>query len=95
MSSLSQIPSSSALKNRFLEILNVNEFTIVSVFFFYINLLQYSYNFDCVCHLQASMDQLSRTSLFSEISDLSITGVDDSDQYKKLDAGTPKIVSLT
>lgn len=43
--------------------------------------------------MQASMDQLSRTSLFSEISDLSITGVDDSDQYKKLDAGTPKIIS--
>ena len=40
------------------------------------------------------MDQLSRTSLFSEISDLSVTGVDDSDQYKKLDAGTSKLVSL-
>ena len=38
------------------------------------------------------MDQLSRTSLFSEISDLSVTGVDDGDQHKALDAGTSKLV---
>ena len=39
------------------------------------------------------MDQLSRTSLFSEISDLSLTGVDDGDQCKKLDSSTSKLVS--
>lgn len=40
------------------------------------------------------MDQLSRTSLFSEISDLSVIGVDaGSDHLKKLDASTTKIVS--
>lgn len=43
--------------------------------------------------LQASMDQLSRTSLFSEISDLSVIGVDaGSDHLKKLDASTTKII---
>ena len=40
------------------------------------------------------MDQLSRTSLFSEISDLSVIGVDaGNDHLKKLDASTTKIVS--
>lgn len=43
--------------------------------------------------MQASMDQLSRTSLFSEISDLSATGVDDVDEpYKKLDAVPTKLI---
>ena len=42
------------------------------------------------------MDQLSRTSLFSEISDLSATGVDDVDEpYKKLDAVPSKLVSCS
>jgi len=36
------------------------------------------------------MDQLSRTSLFSELSDLSVTGVDDGDQCKD---SPPKMVS--
>ena len=40
------------------------------------------------------MDQLSRTSLFSEISDLSVTGLDDDDQHKKLGTGTSRLVSL-
>jgi len=39
------------------------------------------------------MDQLSRTSLFSELSDLSVTGVDDGDQCKDPEANsTPKMV---
>ena len=41
------------------------------------------------------MDQLSRTSLFSEISDLSVTGLDDGDNLKKLDASPSKKVSST
>lgn len=36
------------------------------------------------------MEQLSRTSLFSELSDLSVTGVDDGDQSKD---SSPKMVS--
>ena len=40
------------------------------------------------------MEQLSRTSLFSELSDLSVTGVDDGDQGKDLEVNTPpKMVS--
>ena len=39
------------------------------------------------------MDQLSRTSLFSELSDLSVTGIDDGDQYKNIEANVPKTVS--
>lgn len=43
--------------------------------------------------MQASMDQLSRTSLFSEISDLSVAGVDDVDEpYKKIDAVPSKLI---
>lgn len=41
------------------------------------------------------MDQLSRTSLFSELSDLSVTGIDDGDQYKNIEANVPKTVSKT
>lgn len=42
------------------------------------------------------MDQLSRTSLFSEISDLSVTGVDDGDEpHRKLDAVPSKLVSCS
>ena len=42
------------------------------------------------------MDQLSRTSLFSEISDLSVAGVDDVDEpYKKIDAVPSKLVSFS
>ena len=40
------------------------------------------------------MEQLSRTSLFSELSDLSVTEVDDGDQCKDLVANSaPKMVS--
>ena len=40
------------------------------------------------------MEQLSRTSLFSELSDLSVTGIDDGDQCKDLEANsTPNRVS--
>lgn len=40
------------------------------------------------------MEQLSRTSLFSELSDLSVTGADDGDQCKDLEANSPpKMVS--
>lgn len=42
--------------------------------------------------MQASMEQLSRTSLFSELSDLSVTGVEDGDQCKDLVANSsPRI----
>ena len=43
------------------------------------------------------MDQLSRTSLFSEISDLSVTGIGDDveqhQQHNKLSTASPKTVS--
>ena len=34
------------------------------------------------------MEQLSRTSLFSELSDLSVTGVEDGDHYKDVVANS-------
>lgn len=40
--------------------------------------------------MQASVDHLSRTSLFSELSDLSVTGIDDSDDHKDNEANGPK-----
>lgn len=39
------------------------------------------------------MEQLSRTSLFSELSDLSVTGVEDGDQCKDLVANSSPRVS--
>ncbi|XP_078363042.1 uncharacterized protein LOC144647159 [Oculina patagonica] len=42
--------------------------------------------------MQASMDQLSRTSLFSELSDLSVARLDDDDEDKDLESTTPKMM---
>ena len=42
---------------------------------------------------QASVDHLSRTSLFSELSDLSVTDIDDSDHHKVVEATGPRTVS--
>ena len=39
------------------------------------------------------MEQLSRTSLFSELSDLSVNRADDDDQGKDLEAAMPNMVS--
>ena len=53
-----------------------------------------SFNFSDMS-LQASVDQLSRTSLFSELSDLSATRVDDDDdddQERDLERTAPKMV---
>lgn len=42
---------------------------------------------------QASVDHLSRTSLFSELSDLSVTDIDDGDHHKVIEATGPRTVS--
>lgn len=39
------------------------------------------------------MDHLSRTSLFSELSDLSVTDIDDGDHHKVVEATGPRTVS--